>query len=251
MLELNELLNRFVAGSREMLGDSLTGIYLHGSAAMGCFNPEKSDVDLLVVVKKELAKETKRRYMDMVVSLNSDAPAKGIELSIVKEDACRPFTYPTPFELHFSVMHLAWYRSDPEDYIEKMTGTDPDLAAHFTVIRRRGRTLWGKEIAEVFAEVPAGAYLDSIRTDVAGAREDVSENPVYVVLNLCRVLAYQEESLVLSKQEGGEWGMANVPGCAGLIASALHAYRTDESMLFDGSAAREYADYMLKRIGVE
>ena len=251
MLELNELLNRFVAGSREILGDRVAGIYLHGSAAMGCFNPKKSDVDLIVVLNGGITDAAKRRYMDMVVSLNSGAPAKGIELSLVREDVCRNFVHPTPFELHFSVTHLAWYRSDPEDYIKTMNGTDADLAAHFTVIRRRGRTLWGKEITEVFAEVPAADYLDSIRMDVAGAREEIAENPVYITLNLCRVLAYREENLVLSKKEGGEWGIANVPGYADLIKSALHAYQTDEIMRLDGAVAREYADYMLKRIGVE
>ena len=44
------LLNRFVEQSEEILQDNLTGIYLHGSAVMGCFNPAKSDLDLIVVV---------------------------------------------------------------------------------------------------------------------------------------------------------------------------------------------------------
>ncbi len=30
------LLSRFVGMSREVLGENLTGVYLHGSAAMGC-----------------------------------------------------------------------------------------------------------------------------------------------------------------------------------------------------------------------
>jgi len=31
-----------------ILGNNLTGIYLHGSAVMGCFQPGKSDIDLLL-----------------------------------------------------------------------------------------------------------------------------------------------------------------------------------------------------------
>ena len=46
------LLNRFVEQSEEILQDNLTGIYLHGSAVMGCFNPAKSDLDLIVVVNE-------------------------------------------------------------------------------------------------------------------------------------------------------------------------------------------------------
>jgi len=124
------LLEQFVTGSKEALGHNLTGIYLHGSAVMGCFQPEKSDLDLLLVVKEEITDEEKLKFMDMVVELNKQAPAKGLELSIVKEEVCNPFVYPTPFDLHFSNAHLGRYQSNPQDYVEKMKGTDKDLAAH-------------------------------------------------------------------------------------------------------------------------
>ena len=64
-------------------------------------------------------------------------------MSIVKRSVCRPFVYPTPFELHFSIMHLEWYRKDPHDYIENMKGTDKDLAAHMMVNLSQGpMSLW-------------------------------------------------------------------------------------------------------------
>ena len=127
-------LDTFAAETVRILGDRLTGVYLHGSAVMGCFNGSKSDIDLLVVTKDGLSSPVKRQYMDMAVQMNEQAPAKGIEFSILREDVCRPFVYPTPFELHFSIAHLAWYRADPEDYIAKMNGTDRDLAAHAAIL---------------------------------------------------------------------------------------------------------------------
>ena len=119
MEDLKNLLDDFVLQSKNILKENLTGIYLHGSAVMGCYNNKKSDIDLLVVVKNDIPKETKRHFMDMVVELNKRAPEKGIELSIVKECVCNPFVYPTPFELHFSIAHLNWYESNPENYVEK------------------------------------------------------------------------------------------------------------------------------------
>ena len=56
MLELRELLDDFIKNSKNILNSNLTGIYLHGSAAMGCFNDKKSDIDLLVVVKNDFSK---------------------------------------------------------------------------------------------------------------------------------------------------------------------------------------------------
>ena len=247
---LEKLLDDFVAGSREILKENLVGVYLHGSAAMGCFHEKKSDVDLLIVVKEALTGKEKRRYMDMVVHLNGQAPPKGIEMSIVREEVCRPFVYPTPFELHFSITHLNWYQTDPEGYVENMKGTDKDLAAHVTILRNRGKTLYGKEISAVFGEVPREVYLDSIWYDVQHGEEDILENPMYVILNLCRVLAYRKDHLILSKQEGGAWGLKQIWAFKykELIAAALLEYETGEDMVLQEPLAVEFAKEMLKKI---
>ena len=152
------ILDRFVERSREILGGRLVGVYLHGSAAMGCFHGASGDLDLLAVISETASDRWKRPFMDMAVGLNAQAPAKGIELSVVREDVCRPFVYPTPFELHFSNAHLDWYRTAPEEYIDRMRGTDKDLAAHFTMIYHRGKALYGKAIPETFSPVPPADY---------------------------------------------------------------------------------------------
>lgn len=250
MSELKELLDDFIRNSKNILYDNLVGIYLHGSLAMGCYNEKKSDIDLLVVVKNDVSREDKRQYMDMVVTLNNKAPSKGLELSIVKEAVCKPFIYPTPFELHFSVAHLNWYLSDPEDYIEKMNGTDKDLAAHFTIIYHRGKTLYGKEIKSVFSEVSSEVYMDSIWFDVKNAKEEIMDDAMYIILNLCRVLAYKKERLILSKQEGGEWALHHLsnPQYKKIVLSALEEYKTENAMSITQANAVGFAEYMLKHI---
>lgn len=246
---LKTITETFVKGSREILGDNLVGVYLHGSAVMGCFNEKKSDIDLLVVVNEEIPDKTKMRYMDMVVRLNADAPEKGIEMSIVRKEACKPFVYPTPFELHFSAAHLEWYKADPADYVAKMKGTDKDLAAHFTIIYHRGKCLYGNEIKDVFEKISREDYFDSILSDIEDAEEDIITNPVYIVLNLCRVLAYKREDLILSKKEGGEWGLKDLPEkYHALILQALSEYTTDGVKEWNETDIREFARYMLEEI---
>ena len=246
---LENVLEGFVKQSQNILGDNLVGIYLHGSAVMGCFHEKKSDIDLLIVVDTALSDETKRRYMDMVVELNTYAPEKGIELSIVRKNVCKPFIYPTPFELHFSITHLQWYKANPSDYVDKMNGIDKDLAAHFTIIYHRGKRLWGKEIKDVFEQVSREFYFDSIWNDIENAEEEIMANPTYIILNLCRVLAYKKDELILSKQEGGKWGIDNVPEkYHGLILHALDEYLSDSSMEWDEDCARDYAAYMIEQI---
>jgi streptomycin 3"-adenylyltransferase len=245
----HDLLERFVQQNIKLLGGDLVGIYLHGSAVMGCLNAEKSDIDLLIAVKNEPSNETKRKYMDMVVELNKEAPAKGIELSIVREAVCNPFVYPTPFELHFSISHLKWYKSKPDEYVENMKGTDKDLAAHITVISHRGKTLYGKEIKDVFSDVSREYYFDSLWYDIEGAVRNIIDNPMYFILNLCRVLAYAKSGLVLSKKEGGSWGLINIPEkYRDLISAALEEYQNGTKIPLNAELAQEYACYMLEQI---
>lgn len=80
-----------------------------------------------------------------------------------------------------------------------MKGTDKDLAAHFKVIKSYGVVLYGANINDIFADVPGNDYIDSIWNDIREAGEDILENPVYIILNLCRVAAFLKDDLVLSK----------------------------------------------------
>ena len=205
------VIDEFITVTKEIIGSELTGIYLHGSMAMGCFNPIKSDIDLLIVIKNDITGIQKMEFMKQVVKLNEQASEKGLEISIVKREYCKPFVYPTPFELHFSPMHLQWFRDNPENYVENMKGEDKDLAAHCTIISRCGIVLYGESVEDVFGEVSKKDYVESIWLDVEGAREEIADAPMYMTLNLCRVLAFVKEDLCLSKQQGGEWGIAHIP----------------------------------------
>lgn len=242
------LMDRITADFRSVLGDKLTGIYVHGSIAFGCFRWETSDVDFLAVVKAPLTHEEKTGLIRRILNRVPESPEKGIEMSVVTEEACRNFVYPTPYELHFSNAHLARYEEDLDGYCETLKGSDPDLAGHFSVTKVKGIAWYGKPIEDVFGEVPREALLESIRTDARDAGEDgVFENPTYFVLNLCRVIACQEKNLLLSKQEGGEWGLRNLPKEYGkVIRGALNAYTGDGEMTEAGVA--EFRNYALSRI---
>lgn len=243
------ILDAIVEKSRQIFKENLTGIYLHGSMAMGCFHPVKSDIDLIVVVREQITDQQKLQFMNHIVELNAAAPAKGIELSIVMEKDCRDFRYPTPFTLHFSIAHLQWFLDNPADYIKKMNGIDKDLAAHFTIIKNYGMVLYGAEIDDVFADVPRNAYIDSIWFDIENAKEEITENPVYVILNLCRVAAFLKNDLIVSKKQGGEWALQSLPSqYHPLISLALQSYASGDDIEIDQTEAQKFADGMLRML---
>ena len=190
-------MGRITAAFRQELGENLTGIYLHGSAAFGSMS-EGSDLDIIAVTERPPTQEQKEHLIAALLQLEREAPAKGLEMSVVLLRDCRDFAYPTPYQLHYSPMHRRAFEQDLAGYCRRMQGVDYDLAAHFTVIRRVGIVLFGSLIREVFGPVPFADYLDSICRDVAGAAQDILHTPLDTALNLCRVLAAAQEGLVLS-----------------------------------------------------
>ena len=56
-----DLLQRIQTAWQGILSSKLTGIYVHGSIAFGCFRWESSDIDFLAVVETRLHKLKKKR----------------------------------------------------------------------------------------------------------------------------------------------------------------------------------------------
>jgi streptomycin 3"-adenylyltransferase len=218
----------FLAGLRAILDENLLGVYLHGSLAMGCFNPARSDIDLLIVTHEGMAVETKRQVAELVLRF-SKHPCP-IELSFLIGRDIAEWQRPTPFDFHYGE---SWH-----ERIERALATgdwrnwngapqmDDDLAAHFAITRHRGVRLFGAPIAETFPVVPPKDYVDSIVGDFWWGLERIKLYPVYFVLNGCRNVAYLTEGLIGSKDEGGEWALRHFPEeFRGIVASALDAYR--------------------------
>jgi len=245
-----EIMNAVRDAYRRILGEKLTGIYVHGSIAFGCFRWERSDIDFLVVTEEPLTQQEKEALIRTLLEMDDCAPPKGFEMSVVPRSACMPFRDPVPFELHYSNAYRENYRRDLQGTCQTMRGTDPDLPAHMMVAGRVGIALCGLPVEQVFAPVPKTSYLASIRQDAEDARAGIGKDPVYYVLNLCRVLACVRENLVLSKEQGGEWGMDHLPEERAWIEPALKAYCGSISAPFP-TGLEGFAERMLERIRQE
>ena len=85
--------------------------------------------------------------------------------------------------------------------------------------------------------------------DIAEAEEEIIDNPMYIILNLARALAYIKDGLVLSKKEGGEWALNHAhERYHSLIQDALIEYAEDRNVSYDTDLARDYAKYMVNQI---
>lgn len=219
------LLTQLAEGFRQALTENLVGIYLHGSLTLGGFNPRTSDVDFLIVTRASLRAAERTALIALTLELAQNAPSKGLEFSIVTLTHTLNFTHPCPFEFHYGLNWHERFVSGEVDY--GADPRDPDLAAHFTITRARGHCLHGAPINQVFGAVPERYYWDSIRADAEDILRSIRYNPVYSILNLCRVLAYQQDKLIVSKVEGAAWALTHLPPLYHpLIQQAVNAYQS-------------------------
>lgn len=243
------ILNEISTKYKVILESNLVGIYVHGSIAFNCFNWNKSDIDFLVVVNEKLSESIKLRLLEILESLRAESPPKGLEMSVVLKEHCINFQYPTPYELHFSNQWLESYLTDPLLLCDDSFKTDKDLAAHLTIVRHVGIAFYGEPIKEVFGEVPKENYINSIKYDIENATVEIVDNPMYIVLNLCRVLAYIMDNLILSKEQGGNWGLRNLPKeYKDIVKEALQSYKSSGKMTIKEMEAQKFCHYMLVQI---
>ena len=247
-IQINSLQTTF----KQILDENLTGVYLHGSLAMGCFNLACSDIDLLVVMRQGMAIETKRDMVERLLAC-SLLPAP-VEIGFLVEEDIRPFEHPLPFDLHYS-------ESWRERYIRALAnGTwrswnnekrrDSDLAAHITVTRARGICLAGKPIPDVLPQIPHANYAAAIVEDFHDALVEREYVPVYFTLNACRVLAYLREGRIYSKDEGGMWALRTLSAeLHGVVEQTLEMYRENRvNAQFDEDALEQFAQYVEQNI---
>jgi hypothetical protein len=234
-----------VAFFRQTLGKDLTGFYLHGSLAMGCFNPKTSDIDFLVVVEQELSVPQKKAIIVYLQGI--DKGPFSPETSIVTASSLKNLVYPSPFELHYSRIHRNAYTSGQVSW--EKPRLDTDLAAHYMAAREGGICLYGKPAKEVFPEIPPEIFIASIVQDLHWIKQEINVLPFSsVVLNPCRALAYIKEGTYLSKKEGGEWGLKNLPTTyTNLIEKALNAYSgADSPAPTHLDVLTEFIDYAIR-----
>ncbi len=232
--DIKQFIMQLAERLKQGLGERLTGIYLHGSLAMGSYYRPKSDFDLIVVVDRRLEADLAEAVGVAVAGESARRPTTGnIELSVITAETAKRLPIPTPYEVHYSTTWHHKILNREVDY--SLERTDADLASHLTYVGKRGICLYGRPIADTFGLVPRTHFMNAVLDDFEWIVEDehIVESPYYGILNICRVLRLfsEEGEAVHSKDEGGEWGLERLPAdYHPLIRQALDIYRSSEAV---------------------
>jgi streptomycin 3"-adenylyltransferase len=195
---------------RDALGPALIGVYLHGSAALGDYDPARSDIDVLAVCAATLEAGERARLGAALGREGLPCPARaGLEFSLVTQAAARDPSRTPPYELHGWDEHGHVRHGDDRG--------DPDIPLHFAVVRQVGLAVCGPPPADVVRDVPRdeliGLAADELDWTVAQA------SPSTQVLTACRAWALSADGRFRSKRDAAEWALRH--GAPAVVAGVL------------------------------
>lgn len=220
--DVNALLDTLLAGTRRILGSDLIGMYVHGSVATGDFDPDRSDIDFLVVSRDELPAQTVSALQAMHARIAaSDLKwVKNYEGSYIPQRAIR--------------RHDPAHSRHPVIRVDGSFGVDEhgsEWIIQRHVIREHGIVLAGPSPETLIDPISA----DDLRLAVSRLLREwwmpqlddpfrlySSEYQAYAILTMCRALYTIEFGAIASKRQAARWAQKALGGTwVGLIESAV------------------------------
>jgi hypothetical protein len=219
-----DYLDALVESLEAALGGELVAVILGGSAALGAYEPGRSDLDVLAVTERELGAARARRLAGSLSHGVLPCPARKLELVVLRRAAAAGEPGAPAFDLNLNT------GAGLPDH----AGVDAAAeAGHWFVIdraiaRQRGRALYGPRPSDVLAAVPRGGVIGALRASLDWHRAHEADSPD-AVLNACRGWRWARTGRWTSKVRAGEWALGRMAE-PGIVQSALEARRTGERL---------------------
>ena len=201
---------------KKHLGERLEGVYLHGSIALGAFNPDSGDIDILVVVNEPLTVQEKLDIAGEIIAIDkSPCP---LEMSAITLVDAQTWKNPGNCVFHYSDYWTERYLKRLADgksevYVADHEFPDSDVTSYIGLINQSGIVLYGRQIKGTFADIPAEDFLEAISADIDDYDFNAYDARYFAsnILILGRILSFKLEKRILSKYDAGLWMIENVP----------------------------------------
>jgi hypothetical protein len=236
--DVNALLDDLLTGVREILRDRLVGVYLDGSLALSSFEPDRSDVDLVVVTTGDLDLDTVRALAALHARLAARHPRWGRELecSYIARDALRHARRPGP--------HPHIERGDGG--LELIHPEAGYWVLHRWVLREHGLALAGPAPAMLVDPVTSSALREAVANVLREWWAPMLADPTrlrswgyraYAVLTMCRMLYTLEHGRIVSKAVAAGWAKSNLPRRWTPVIDQARAWSVETPADFDETLA--------------
>jgi Domain of unknown function (DUF4111)/Nucleotidyltransferase domain len=190
------------------LGETVTGVILHGSVTLDDYIPGRSDVDLLVVVNDPLTDTQLDPLTQAVATRRPRSPGR-VDLRVVTRQVAASPTPAPPMEAYLELTPS----SGSGLQVERRHPGERDLVVESSMCRAHGRSLVGAAPAELIGEVP-DQWVVNVGDAQLAAWQAIGDDPEHAeltVLTTCRVWRFAEEGRHCSKTAAGHWALRRDP----------------------------------------
>jgi predicted nucleotidyltransferase len=236
--------------ARDVLGGKVLGAYLHGSAVLGGLQHD-SDVDVLLVLLKQMSDGERRRLVDGLLDISGRrarlGPARPVELTGVVQADVRPWRFPPRSEFQYG----EWLRDEYERGELPAAGPSPDLAPLITMALHGNRPLFGPPPAELLDPVPLGDLRRAIVEGLPDLLGDLDSDTRNVVLTLARIWSTLATGQIRPKDAAADWVLVRLPPeHRPVLAHARSIYLGDAPERWEGlkASVRPHAEHVVTEI---
>ncbi|MEI3607063.1 aminoglycoside nucleotidyltransferase ANT(9) [Pseudogracilibacillus sp. SE30717A] len=209
----------------ELLGSSIIGVYLFGSAVKGGLRIN-SDVDVLVLVNHSLPEVTRKKLTDRLMLIsgkigNTDS-LRPIELTVINHSDVVPWRYPPKKEFIYG----EWLRNEFENGQIQEPSYDPDLAIVLAQARENSISLFGPDVSKILAPVPMKDIRRAIKESLSELIEGTEGDERNVILTLARMWQTVSTGEISPKDVAAKWALPRLPKeYSTILDLARKAYR--------------------------
>lgn len=229
--EVAPLLDELLPAIHEALADNLVGVYLRGSIALGGFDLETSDVDLMVVTERAVSESEFAKLAD----LHDRVPPKvnkfgrSYEVSYIDRGSLRRFTQDE--RVHPTVgADWPFARSEHPD----------NFVVERWVTREHGVVLHGPNPKTLIEPISPDDLRVAIRSEFARHMVWVSANDppgwlatryyqAFAIETICRGLYTLETGNIATKRQAVDWAIKSLPDRWRFLAEWSREHHSDKT----------------------
>lgn len=218
----------------DLLGNSIVGVYLFGSAVNGGLRIN-SDVDVLVVVNHSLSEVIRKKLTDRLMLIsgkigNSDT-MRPLEVTVINYSDIVPWLYPPRNEFIYG----EWLRNEYEKGQIQEPTYDPDLAIVLAQVRKNSISLLGPDASDILDPVPTTDIRRAIKESLPGLIEGIKGDERNVILTLARMWQTVSIGEISPKDVAAKWAVSRLPKeYSTFLDLARKAYRGEYDDKWEG-----------------
>src|SRR5579862_6334174 len=203
---VSNLLDQLARDLPIVIGENLVGLYLYGSLTRRAFNSERSDVDCIAVVRRDLnAAEFKRLREWMALAAKSNPWVLRLQMSVLTRD-----------EILINNSRYCLYQ-----FGKLKRGRSDGNPIIWINVLESGRTLFGPAPKTFVPTITRETFRAALVREVNYIRDELIEKRdsewrdvpfyrAYATMTLCRILYSHAKGGVVSKPQAVRWALRNL-----------------------------------------